>query len=191
MNWKIIVIVIVVLGLGIGGYFYYQSTQTAAEPKEETESTALSDENPTNTPTPAELDKSAFEIEIQNGSGIAGEAGRAQELLEEDEFTVSSTANAESYDYEETVVQASEDVDEEWLDALKESLEGQYTVQSRVEELPEGSEVDVIVIVGSFDDTGESMATEEEETTEEDTDVTPTQASGATNTPTPSPSPTP
>ena len=189
MNWKIIVIVIVVLGLGIGGYYYYQSTQAATEPEAEKESTALSDENPTNTPTPAELDKSAFEIEIQNGSGIAGEAGRAQELLEGDEFTVSSTANAESYDYEETVVQASEDVDEEWLDALKESLEGQYTVQSRVEELPEGSEVDVIVIVGSFDDKGESMATEEEETTEEDTDLTPTQASGATNTPTPSPTP--
>jgi hypothetical protein len=186
MNPKIIVIVLIALAVLGGGFYFYQNSKKTTDTAEE--KTTSTSEEPTNTPTPDEVDKTAFTIEIQNGSGIAGEAGRAQELLEGDDFKVESTANAENYDYKETVIQAGADVDEEWLDLLKETLEQNYTVESKVEELPEGSETDVIVIVGSFDDKGESMATEEEKA---DADVTPTEGADTTTTPSPSPSPSP
>lgn len=160
--WKIITAIIVVALLGGGGFYYYQTTQnnsdTTAEEKTE------DSETPTETPTPEEVKKDEFKIVIQNGSGIAGEAGRAQTLLEDEEFVVDSVANADNYDYEETVIQTKEDVSEAWVDELMKALEKKYTVKSKPEQLDADSESDVIVIVGSFDKDGKTMAVEEEET---------------------------
>ncbi len=185
---KILIIVAILLLLA-GGYFYYQSTQnresgvSVTEPKEN---------EPTEpTPTKVEVKKDAFTIEILNGSGIAGEAGRAQELLESADFKIDSTGNAENYDFEETVIQAGSDVDEAWIELLRDELGKQYTVKSGVTKLDEtASDADVVVIVGSFDEKGESMVVEEEATPtpEESEDTTPTPSpTGPTKTPTPSP----
>jgi len=187
MIWKILGGVIII-ALVVGGFFYWRSSQTAAPDTMEVETTETTmEEEPT--PTEAEVDKGEFSIEIQNGSGIEGEAGRAQELLEGEDFTVTGTANADSYDYEETVIRASADVSEEWLDMLIEALETNYTVDSSIEDL-EDSDADVVVVVGSFDDSGESMV---EEVEEETTDPTPTVSEDSEETPTdtPTPSPTP
>ena len=130
-----------------------------------------------------------------NGSGIEGEAGRAEELLNAAEFDIIGTDNADNYDYEETVIQAGDDVNEAWLDDLKSELSKKYKVQSSVDKLDTETDAQVVVIVGSFDQDGESMVKEEEATPtpeeEEETTPTPTGEEETTETPSPSPSLTP
>ncbi len=181
MYLKLFIAIIIIALIGGGAYFYMQS-RSAIPTAENEEVTPTQDMEPT--PTPEEVERDAFDIEIQNGSGIAGEAGRAQELLEGEDFVVVSTGNADNYDYEETVIRASSDVPDEWIDELISTLEENYTVQTRIEDIEGASEADVIVIVGQLDENGETMVVEEEtetEETEEDTEEEPTE------TPTPTP----
>jgi uncharacterized protein YxeA len=185
MNKIVIIVVLLVLVLlGAGGYYYFKTQGTTASEKkvsqEKTEPT-----EPTNTPTPEEVDKSKYSIEVQNGSGIEGEAGKAQKLLEDADFKVDSTANADNYDYKDTVIQAGSDIDEAWLTELRSTLSEKYTVQKTVEDISTSAKTDVIVVVGSLDDRGESMSKEET--------VTPTEKAEVTDTVTPTTkvSPTP
>lgn len=185
---KILIIIAILLILAGGGFYYYQSTQKPVETVKE-EETKEESVTPTEEPTPADIENDAYTIELLNGSGIAGEAGRAQELLEGEEFKVDSTGNAENYDFEETVIQAGSDVEEAWIDVLRETLGKNYTVKSGVTKLDSAdSTADVVVIVGSLDEDGNSMA-EKEETTATETPA-PTDAE-TTTTPSPSLSPTP
>lgn len=185
---KIIGAVVILAVLGGGGYYYYQNMQnkTAVEEKAVTVTEA-----PTPTPTPEEVDKAEFTIKILNGSGIAGEAGRAQKLLEDAEFTVDSTGNAKTYDYEETVIQAGADVSDAWIDALTEELENAYTVKASVEDLDEGADTDVVVIIGNKDEDGEKMEAAVDTNTKEDTKEVSDEANTKPTSPTTSPTPTP
>ena len=180
-----IVGILLILALIGGGAFYFltQKGKTAST----SEDTTSVEETPTATPTPEEVAKDEYKIIVQNGSGIEGEAGRAEELLNDAGFDVIETANADNYDYEESVILASSDVSEEWIDELKKELETKYSVKASVEELTDSSDADVIVVVGSFDQDGTSMAAEEEESTDESADDEETET---TTTPSPSPSPT-
>ncbi len=177
--WKAIIAVIIVALVGAGGYLYYQSNQNRSAVPEENMVTVTPVEEAT--PTPEEVDREAYDIEVQNGSGIAGLAGQAQQFLEDAGFTVIDIGNADETDYEETVIYASEDVDEAWLDELKDVLGEEYDVQSQVEELDMETDADVVVIIGSNDASGESMS-------EEEPTAAPTEEDEETETPTPSPS---
>lgn len=187
MIWKIIGIVVIVAVLVGGGFYYYQTRQT----KPTAEETSISPtEAPTATPTPEEVDKAEFEIKILNGSGIVGEAGRAQKLLEDASFKVASTGNADSYDYEETVIQAGAEVSDAWIEALTKELENDYTVKGTVEELDADADTDVVVIIGSKDENGDKLESTGATTTKEDSDDASSEAK-TTTTPTKSPTPTP
>ena len=178
--WKAVIAVIIVALIGAGGYLYYQSTRTAT-PVAETSATPTPEGIAT--PTPEEVDRSDYTIEIQNGSGIAGKASEVQQYLEDEGFTVSGTANADSYDYEKTVIYASSDVDSAWLEALRDVIGEEYDVEGNIEELDMDTDADVLVIVGKNNADGESMAPEEEN------EATPTEKPEGTTTPAPSPTP--
>lgn len=104
---------------------------------------------PSNAPTPttAEVDRQAYEIEVLNGSGIAGEAASVQTLLEDAGFSVSEIGNAEAADFTDTQILAGEDVDDAFVDELEKALEERGPVE--VEEAPSTQTQDVVVIVGS------------------------------------------
>ena len=185
---KIIIGVLIVAIIAVGGFMYYQSVQEKlATPPTDTE-VALSEEKEKPTPTPEKNMKPGdYSIQVQNGSGIVGQAGVVQELLEENEYNIESTGNADTYDYEETVIQAKKDVSEAWLDDIKKVLKEKYDVQTKVEELSEDADTDVVVIVGSFDESGEALGESTSVVEEEDVDPTPTTEASETETPTPSP----
>ena len=185
---KIIIGVLIVAIIAVGGFMYYQSVQEKlATPPTDTE-VALSEEKEKPTPTPEKNMKPGdYSIQVQNGSGIVGQAGVVQELLEENEYNIESTGNADNYDYEETVIQAKKDVSEAWLDDIKKVLKEKYDVQTKVEELSEDADTDVVVIVGSFDESGEALGESTSVAEEADADPTPTTEASETETPTPSP----
>lgn len=144
--WPIVFIFILALGL-LGGVFWYKQ---GAVTKEEDVNVVTLSPTPTATPTPViEVDLSEYEIEVLNGSGITGEAGRQQENLETEGFVVDSVGNADNSDYTDTVIQAKSDVSQAFLTKLREFLEESFTVAKDSEELDEDASVPVVIIIGS------------------------------------------
>ncbi|OGM10705.1 hypothetical protein A2Z22_05360 [Candidatus Woesebacteria bacterium RBG_16_34_12] len=149
----ILFILIIVAGVISGGIWYFNNNF-----KKEDSDTNVDNGSQVVTPSPEvsatptqaqEVDTSEYSINILNGSGIAGEAGRVENLLSDIDFKVIDTANADSYDYVETEVQIKENLPDTLYNLIKESLENNYIVTRLDENLTEDSEYDVVIIVGS------------------------------------------
>lgn len=102
---------------------------------------------PETTPTAEELDLTEYSISILNGSGVAGQAGIVNDLLEEAGFEDLSTGNAESYDYETTEVSLTENTPKGIFDIISQTLENDYEVKE-ADPLGEDSNYDILIIVG-------------------------------------------
>lgn len=100
------------------------------------------------TPTPKEIDVSKVNVQVLNGSGITGEAGRIRDLLKKDGFVISDIGNATKSNYKDTVIKAKKTVDKEIIEKLKKSLSSEKSVGD-TEELESSDSSDIIVIVGS------------------------------------------
>lgn len=92
-------------------------------------------------------DLSLYDIKVLNGSGKAGVAGNLEKLLKDEGYSVLEIGNAGNSDYKETVIQAKENVPEEYIDKLKILLEKTYLLAD-LEELETENETDVVIIVG-------------------------------------------
>lgn len=146
--WIILILVFLAVGIG-GGMFIFKSgmvggLQATPSPSPTVESTP--------TPKP-ELDRSELNIQVLNGSGIAGVAKTAQEFLEGLGYEVGNATNAKTYDYTQTEISLKEEK-MDYKDQLISDLSKEYLVSSSVETLDEDSKYDAVVIIGS-DKSGE------------------------------------
>ncbi len=98
------------------------------------------------TPTPA-VNKKELEIEILNGSGIAGVASTLKKLLEEKGYTVAGTGNAKSYDYAKTEIQVKADK-EAFLSILEADLAGSYVIGTATATLKDSLPYNAVIIIG-------------------------------------------
>ncbi|OGM02386.1 hypothetical protein A2115_02890 [Candidatus Woesebacteria bacterium GWA1_41_8] len=140
---------LIIAGLVVGGFFFYKSR--VAEKSGGTAKTPSSTPAPqaTATPTPSEEVKlDSLKVNILNGSGIPGEAGKVQDFLEEAGFKDFKTGNADNYNYTITEVSLKEGVPDAVFDAVKEAL-GEYNVVKQEGFLDKDSEFDVEIIVGA------------------------------------------
>jgi hypothetical protein len=106
---------------------------------------------PAGTPAPVveeNVDVSTLSVNILNGSGISGEAGRARAVIEGAGFKVGSVGNATKYDYKETVVQVKASVKSTAYDKLVEALEEKYVVE-KGDNLAANGSFDILITVGS------------------------------------------
>jgi hypothetical protein len=85
---------------------------------------------------------------VLNGSGVKGAAGDASSLLKKAGYTVSSTGNADTFDYTKTVIKLKKSRASLGTQ-LKKDLSANYTVDPTLQTLAESATVDAIVIVGS------------------------------------------
>lgn len=142
--WPILFIFIIVVVLLTGIFAYKQGIFKGGK-------TNVVSPSPTPTitpePTKAAVDLTKYEIEIQNGSEVAGEAGRQQTNLETEGFKISSIGNANNSDYTDTIIKAKKEVEKAFLDKLKSVLEKTFTV-GEIETLPDTSLSPVVVILG-------------------------------------------
>ena len=142
--WPILFIFIIALLLLSGIFVYKQGMNKGTQVNVVTLTPT-----PTVIPKPTKpIDLTKYEIQILNGSEVDGEAGRQRSKLEGEGFIVSSVGNADKSDYTKTIIQAKKEVDQAYLDKLKSVLEKSFVV-GEMEELPEDSDSDVIVIIGS------------------------------------------
>jgi outer membrane biosynthesis protein TonB len=143
------------LGLLIGGIFAYvfgiqkisdtnkaDTSETQNVTVEPTASTTAKPEASPNT------NLSKYKIKILNGSGISGEAGKVQTLVEAAGFTVLSTGNATSYDYKKTQITLKTGIDPDFVSALITALKKNYQLEDT--KTVSSQTNDVTVIVGSL-----------------------------------------
>lgn len=164
----IVTVIVVLVGMVVGGFFVYQNamkeanespdvivnddttTQPTSLPSPDNDATGSSEtDTDTDTETDAgdQLDPASISVQVLNGSGTAGVASRVANLLEDAGFEEIDTDNAESFDYEETVVQVKPGQDELYELVLTE-LQADYTI-AQGEDLDVDNQFDLVITVGS------------------------------------------
>jgi hypothetical protein len=139
---------IFLLGALLGGIIYYQKNtkiSVSVEPKA-TSFAVVATPSPVATPT---IDLEKYSVKILNGSGIVGEAGKAQDIIEEAGFKVSSTGNAANYNYTKSIIQVKEGVEEAFIAELSKALSETYEIDTKTQALTASSADSVVLIVGS------------------------------------------
>ena len=151
----IILIVLSVFAIIAGGVYYYQKnvaksgTSETSEPKEE-----VKEITPTQAPSPTpekeaeKVDYTKLTLQILNGSGIPGEAGKVKDLLTELKFKSVLTANAANYDFEKTVIAVKDGVSDQAYKDISAALGKVYDMDKEIETLPASSKYDVVITVG-------------------------------------------
>lgn len=133
----LIILFLIVVGIGAAQFL---SSRSGDVPNIVTAPIEFDEPTPTPLPTEAvqetteeessesaELDRSDLSVVIHNGSGQAGVARTASTTLRNLGYTVHSTDNADTYDYEETVIRVSSE-NSEYLELLKNDLSRTYTI---------------------------------------------------------------
>lgn len=129
-------------------------------PTPEDEEVGEEEEEPTEEPTTAPtekpsanpvdsktgLDRSELSIRVLNGSGEAGAAGEAAEILRNLGYVVSSTGNADNFDYENVSIEVKSE-SSDFLSLLKSDLSGTYTIDGTSSTLSDSS-YDAVIIIG-------------------------------------------
>lgn len=91
-----------------------------------------------------------YSIEILNGSELAGAASRLRTALKTEGFEILSTGNADNSEYTDTIISKKKDVKSLYIEKLRKELEKKYILGNDFKTaLPEDSEADVIITIGS------------------------------------------
>lgn len=174
---KAVVLILVLVLLGFGGYkamaYFLGSgesqqqeviitpTPTIEEAIEEPTETPIPEESPTPEvtksptarPTTSPIDKATgidrreLSIEVQNGSGEKGVAGKVSEYLKSFGYKIGGTKNADNFDYTNVTI-SIKSASENYLSLLKKDLNTEYTVGDTNSTLSASSSADVVVIIG-------------------------------------------
>lgn len=159
----LIIFVVVALVLA-GGYLYYQSSQKklATPPKETMVSLSPTQEPIVPTPTAEEFEIDQYKIEVQNGSGVAGRAAKVKDALEEAGFIVDKTGNADTSDFEKSIIYAPSDINSGFLAKLKELISETYELESKESDVSDIKTLsDIVIIIGKNEVEATSSAEEE------------------------------
>lgn len=100
---------------------------------------------PTPTPTPS-ISREEINVKVLNGSGIRGKASEVKEFLNEKGYVEILTGNADSFDYETTVVQIKDDA--EIRQMISDDIASQVD-SPEFETLEDDDASDVILIIGT------------------------------------------
>jgi len=129
-NGKVIFLVVIIL-LILGGASWYLLSR-----KEETIEFTNDSITPAiviETPTPEEVmeeksvDKKDLKIQIQNGTGTPGDAGKLEKALNELSYSEISTGNADNYDYVAAEATFGSDFPENYKTEITDKLKSMYS----------------------------------------------------------------
>lgn len=150
-SWKkIILMILIIVPVGFltfGGLLFFTNDFNLDSLNKKSEK-SIKLPQISSTPTKVEVDRKAHEIEVQNGSGIAGEGAKVKEILENEGFSVGAVGNADNSSYTETIITVGSEVSEEFIDELTKVLEERGAVGT-IEKFATGEDGEVRVIVGS------------------------------------------
>ena len=102
---------------------------------------------PTPTLAPA-IDRTTVRIKVLNGSGIPGKASDVKEFLNSKGYEEILTGNADSFEYETTVVQIKKENNSELQKLISQDIASQVT-KPTFDALDEDEASDIVIIVGT------------------------------------------
>lgn len=172
----VLLLVLALLGFGGYNAMAYFLSSSAVPEQQEVEITPtptveVIEETPTETPTPEEsptpeptkaptprpttspidkttgIDRRELSVEVQNGSGVVGTAGKASDFLKSFGYKISGTKNADNFDYTNVTI-SIKSASANYLPVLKKDLNTEYTVGDTNSTLSASSSADAVVIVG-------------------------------------------
>jgi hypothetical protein len=138
---------IFLLGAILGGIVFYQKGINKGQGEISPTPTPVISVTPTASPS-GTIDLTKYTVDIFNGSGISGEAGRAKTLLTSAGFKVGTATNAATYDYTKTIIKAKSTVDSTFVSALSSALGKTYSVDTP-QTLASSSTDDIQIVIGS------------------------------------------
>jgi len=152
LMWIIIPTTLLVGALA-GGIITYFSGISSIQPENSPTplSTPISEpetEQPEENADKTEIKREELKIQVLNGSGIAGAAGKAADFLESLGYKDVKTGNAEKSDYENVYLSIKKEK-ESYKELLIGDLEKEYTLSDETETLEASSSYDVVIILGS------------------------------------------
>ncbi len=169
----IILIVVALLGVGI-----FLLTKRAGEKEIAPTETPTVTSSPLPTASAEPIDRAEVSIEVQNGTGISGEAAYLQGQLRSLGYTDITVGNASSQDNEATTVTFKSGLNKEVVDEITAKLEALY--EDVTTKTSSTQTKDVVIITGL----------RKGQTPRPSATATPKASPTATSTSTPSPSPT-
>lgn len=169
---KVIFIIVVIIIILAGGAWYLLSR------KEETIEFTNDSITPfisESTPTPIEeevVEKDTLKVNILNGTGTPGDAGKLETALNELGYSEIEAGNADNFDYTSAEVTFSSTFPENYKAEIMEKLAKMYS------EVKDGSETlgsyDVVIVTGTSGSSTTTKATATVTPTEADETTTPT-----------------
>lgn len=153
-NKKGLFIILAVVVAAIAAFAFTRSPdESASETKTATPTQAIQDinvtEEPSVTPEPTEAEvkkASGPLIQVQNGSGAEGVAGKMKTALEDAGYESIETGNAENYEFESVTLRAKK-ASLPTAEKIKTQLTD-YTFVDGVATLSDDSLFDIVVVVG-------------------------------------------
>ncbi len=145
-NWKWLLVLILFL-LVIGGvtFFVFKSSKSSSLDQSPTpEATIGSVESPSPTPVATPADKSKVNIQVLNGTGIAGEAGLLVDQLKQLGYTNVTAGNATTQNATDTQVTFATTVGQDVVAEITGKLQSMYTnVTTSNSSLPTGIDIQI------------------------------------------------
>jgi hypothetical protein len=147
----IIIPTALLVGALVGGFITYFSGVSKFNKDNET-STPISSEAPIDEPSPTAssigtLKRDTLKIQVLNGSGVSGAAGKAKTYLEGLGYKNIDTGNASASDFAETEI-SIKDTKKEFTSLLTTDLSKTYQVAKETKTLVATSSFDVVITLG-------------------------------------------
>lgn len=142
--WAVIIIAVALL---TGGTLLVLASGLPKLPALLTKPAPTSTPAPTPTPAPAAVSRADIKLEVLNGGGIPGSAGKAKTFLEDKGYIVENVGNTDEYTYDETEIHVKPSK-ESYLETLKADLSQDYTIGTAAADLSADSPYDAQIIVG-------------------------------------------
>ena len=102
--------------------------------------------SPSATPS-SEIKRSDLKIQVLNGSGVSGAAGKAMEYLESVGYKDVAVGNAKTSDFSQTEIAIKKEK-ESYLKILSDDLSEKYQISSKSATLDKASKYDAVVTLG-------------------------------------------
>ncbi|MDO8341075.1 MAG: LytR C-terminal domain-containing protein [Candidatus Woesebacteria bacterium] len=147
----IIIPTALLVGALVGGFITYFSGVSKFNKDDETP-TPISSEAPIAEPSPTSsssetLKRDTLKIQVLNGSGVSGAAGKAKTYLEGLGYKNVDTGNAGTSDFPETEI-SIKDTKKEFISLLTTDLSKNYQVAKETKTLVATSSFDVVITLG-------------------------------------------
>lgn len=146
----IIIPTALLVGALVGGLITYFSGVSKLSTVE-TFPTPLVSTEPQSSPTAspaASVKRSEVKVQVLNGSGISGLAGKAKDYLESLGYKDVVVGNASSSDFVEAEIQIKDNIKDFW-DTLNSDLSKKYQVSKSPKTLSSSNKFDIIITLGS------------------------------------------